>query len=135
MQTSRHKDRERKTPIISCLRSLRSKILHQAALRAFVTLEAYIKLKKVGRNVLLAICDTDLLGKTLREGKIVFHVKEEFYKGAKVNVEEAICMIDNSTIVNMVGEKVVKKAIEKGYVHPEAVLRINGVPHAQIVKL
>jgi hypothetical protein len=98
-------------------------------------LEAYIKLKKVGRNVLLAICDTDLLGKTLREGKIVFHVKEEFYKGAKVNVEEAICMIDNSTIVNMVGEKVVKKAIEKGYVHPEAVLRINGVPHAQIVKL
>jgi hypothetical protein len=94
-----------------------------------------MNLKKVGRNVLLAICDAELLGKTLCEGKIVFHVKEEFYRGAKVNVDEAIRMIDNSTIVNMVGKNVVKKAIQKGYVHPEAVLNINGIPHAQIVKL
>jgi len=94
-----------------------------------------MKLKRIGRNVLLAVCDADILGKTLCEGKIVFHVKEDFYKGAKVNVDEAICMIESSTIVNMVGRNVVQKAIEKGFVHPEAVLRINGVPHAQIVKL
>lgn len=98
-------------------------------------LEVYINLKKVGRSILLAICDADLLGKTLCEGKIVFRVKEDFYKGAKVSVDEAIAMIDNSTIVNMVGKSVVKRAIKKGYVHPEAVLNIDGVPHAQIVKL
>jgi len=94
-----------------------------------------MKLRKIGNTVLLAICDTDILGKTLCEGKIVFHVKEEFYKGSKVTIEEAIGMIQNSTIVNMVGRKVVKKAIEEGYVHPDAVLNIEGVPHAQIVKL
>jgi hypothetical protein len=44
-------------------------------------------------------------------------------------------MISNSTIVNMVGKNIVKRAIEKGFVHPEAVLRIEGVPHAQIVKI
>jgi hypothetical protein len=38
-------------------------------------------------------------------------------------------------MVNMVGKNVVKKAIERGYVHPEAVLHIEGVPHAQIIKL
>ncbi len=95
----------------------------------------YVKLKKVNRNVLLAICDCEILGKTLREGKIVFHVKDEFYNGGRVTLEEAIDMIENSTIVNMVGKKCVEKAIEKGYVHPEAVLNIEGVPHAQIVKL
>jgi hypothetical protein len=94
-----------------------------------------MNLKKKGRNVLLAICDCEVLGKTLREGKIVFHVKEEFYKGTKVNIDEAVCMIENSTIVNMIGKNVVRKAIEKGHVHPEAVLNIEGVPHAQIVKL
>lgn len=94
-----------------------------------------MNLKKIGRNVILAICDAEILGKTLCEGKIVFHVKEEFYKGAKVNIDEAVCMIENSTIVNIVGKNVVKKAIEKGYVHPEAVLDIEGIPHAQIVKL
>jgi len=98
-------------------------------------LEVYVNLRKIGNNVLLAICDAEILGKTLREGKIVFHVKEEFYKGAKVNVEEAISLIKNSTTVNMIGKNVVKKAMEKGYVHPEAVLNIEGVPHAQIVKM
>ena len=98
-------------------------------------MEVYLNLKKIGNNVLLAICDTEILGKTLREGKIVFNVKEEFYKGARVAIEEAVDMITNSTIVNMVGKNIVKKAIEKGYVHPEAVLNIEGVPHAQIVKI
>ncbi len=98
-------------------------------------MEVYVNLKKVGRNVLLAICDCEVLGKTLREGKIVFHVKDEFYNGGKVTVEEAVSMIENSTIVNMVGKCCVEKAIEKGYVHPQAVLNIEGVPHAQIVKL
>ena len=95
----------------------------------------YIKLKKVNRNVLLAICDCEVLGKTLREGKIVFQVKDEFYNGGRVSLEEAIGMIENSTIVNMVGKKCVEKAIEQGYVHPDAVLNIEGIPHAQIVKL
>jgi len=94
-----------------------------------------MNIKKIGNNVLLAICDTEILGKTLREGKIVFNVKEEFYKGAKVSTEEAVALIANSTIVNMIGKNIVQKAIEKGYVHPEAVLNIEGVPHAQIVKI
>lgn len=93
-----------------------------------------MNLRKIGNTVLLAICDVEILGKTLREGKIVFHVKEEFYKGTKVSIEEAIAMIENSTIVNMIGKNVVEKAIEKGYVHHEAVLNIEGIPHAQIVK-
>lgn len=97
-------------------------------------MEVYVNLKKDGRNVLLAICDCKLLGRTLREGKIVFHVRDEFYNGRKASVEEAIGMIDNSTIVNLVGKCCVEKAIAKGYVHPEAVLKIEGIPHAQIVK-
>ena len=93
-----------------------------------------MKLRKIGGNVLLAVCDAEILGKTLREGKIVFCIREEFYKGAKVTVEEAVMMIANSTIVNLIGKNIVQRAIERGYVHPEAVLNIEGIPHAQIVK-
>lgn len=94
-----------------------------------------MKLYKIGNHVLLAICDTELLGRTLHQGKIAFKITEQFYKGEEVEIDHAISMIEKSTIVNMVGENVVKKAIEKGYVHPEAVIRIEGIPHAQIVKL
>lgn len=72
-----------------------------------------MNIRKIGNNVILAICDAEILGKTLCEGKITFRVKEEFYKGARVNIEEAIAMIENSTIVNMVGKNVVSKAVEK----------------------
>jgi len=98
-------------------------------------LEVYVNVRKWGRCVLLATCDAELLGKILREGKIVFEVREEFYKGSKVSVDEAIDLMKQSTIVNMVGQNIVEKAIERGLVHPEAVLKISGVPHAQIVKM
>jgi hypothetical protein len=92
-------------------------------------------MRKWGQCVLLATCDAELLGKILREAKIVFEIHEQFYKGPKMTVEEVIDLMEQSTIVNMVGHKIVKKAIEKGLVHPDAVLKISGVPHAQIVKM
>jgi hypothetical protein len=98
-------------------------------------LEVYFNLKRIGQNVILAVCDSELLGKTLREGKILFRIKDEFYNGRKGSVEEAVGLIGNSTIINLVGKCCVEKAIDEGYVHPEAVIRIEGIPHAQIVKL
>jgi hypothetical protein len=98
-------------------------------------MDVYLNVKKVGQNVILAVCDCEILGKTLREGNIVFHVKEDFYKGRKASLEEAVGLISNSTIVNLVGKHCVENAIAKGYVHPDAVLKIEGIPHAQIVKL
>jgi hypothetical protein len=50
-------------------------------------------------------------------------------------VEDAIELVKESTIVNLIGANIVNKAIEEGLVHPEAVLEISGVPHAQIVKI
>jgi len=91
-------------------------------------------MRKWGQHVLLATCDAELLGKVLRDGKIVFEVREEFYKGSKVSVEEAVDLMKQCTVVNMVGKCIVDKALEKGLIHPEAILKISGVPHAQIVK-
>ncbi len=85
--------------------------------------------------MLLAICDAELLGKVLRDGKIVFEVRKDFYDGLKMSVEEAVDLMDQCTIVNMVGQNIVRKALERELIHPDAVLNISGVPHAQIVKL
>jgi hypothetical protein len=98
-------------------------------------LEVYAKLSKCGKHTLLAACDVELLGKVLRTEKLIFKIKEEFYKGPKIPLEEIVKLIEESTIVNMVGNNIVKKAIENGLVHPDAVLEICGVPHAQIVKI
>ncbi len=92
-------------------------------------------MRRMGGRVLLAVCDAELLGNVLKDGEIVFKVSKDFYDGVKTSVEEAVDLMEESTIVNMVGHNVVQKAIERGMVHPEAVLYISGVPHAQIVRL
>lgn len=98
-------------------------------------LEAYVNVRRTGRRVLLAVCDAELLGKVLKDGKIYFEVRRDFYDGLKMSVEEAVDLMAQSTIVNMVGRNIVGKAIERGLIHPDAVLNISGVPHAQIVRL
>lgn len=98
-------------------------------------MEVYAKLRKRGQHVLLALCDVELIGKILREKQIVFEISEEFYKGHKMTIEDGIELVKQSSIVNMVGHNIVEKAVEQGLVHPEGILKISGVPHAQIIKM
>lgn len=98
-------------------------------------MDVYVNIRRWGGHVLLAICDAELLGEKLQDAGIVFTVREDFYKGLRMDVDEAVNLISQCTIVNMVGRNIVKKAKERGFVHPEAILNISGVPHAQIVKM
>ena len=98
-------------------------------------MEVSINIIKQGRHVLVAACDLNLLGKTLKFGKINFEVRRNFYGGSIVNVEEAVNLIKQGTSVNLVGPDIVKRVIEAGLIHPQAVLDISGIPHAQIMKM
>jgi len=95
----------------------------------------YVNIWKWPRCVMVSVCDEELLGKVLREGELVFEVNEKFYKGSRMTVEEALIHLKNCNIANIIGEKIVKAAIKEGIVHPEAVIKIAGIPHAQIVRM
>lgn len=97
--------------------------------------EVYVKSTIHNREVLVAVCDADLLGKTLEGGRVPFKVSESFYKGELMGVETSLDFIKRGTIVNLVGKKVVEAAIEARLVHPEAVLYIGQIPHAQIIRI
>ncbi|ASA77041.1 DUF424 domain-containing protein [Thermococcus sp. 5-4] len=95
----------------------------------------YVKVYRVQGEVLLAACDEELLGKTFREGELKLEVKERFYKGELVEEDALGSLLEEATIANLTGERCVSKAIELGYVDEERILRIAGVPHAQMAKL
>ncbi|RLG98097.1 DUF424 domain-containing protein [Candidatus Bathyarchaeota archaeon] len=95
----------------------------------------YVNIWRWPRCVMVSVCDEELLGKVLREGDLVFEVNEKFYKGSRMTVEEALVHLRNCNIANLVGEKIVEAAIKEKIVHPEAVIRIAGIPHAQIVRM
>ncbi|ASJ11936.1 DUF424 domain-containing protein [Thermococcus thioreducens] len=95
----------------------------------------YVKVYRVQGEVLLAACDEELLGKTFREGELKLEVKERFYRGELVDEDALGAMLEEATIANLTGERCVRKAIELGYIDETRVLRIQGVPHAQMAKL
>lgn len=83
----------------------------------------------------VAICDEGLLGKKFQEGDVVLHVNEEFFKGFLTTLDEAMHYARNASIVVFAGEASVNRAVEEGFVHPDAILRVGEVPYAQVIRL
>jgi len=97
--------------------------------------KVYVKTVIRGKDMVVAVCDEDILGKTLEGGRVPFKVSEGFYKGTLGEVDEAIAAMKQATICNLVGKKIVEAAIDCNMVHERAVIYFGDVPHAQIVKL
>ena len=97
--------------------------------------KVYVKTVTHGRDMVVAVCDEEILGKTLEGGRVPFKVSEGFYRGTLGEVDEAIAAMKQATICNLVGKKIVEAAIDCNMVHERAVIYFGDVPHAQIVKL
>ena len=97
--------------------------------------EVYLRTSRHGRDTIVAVCDIELLGKTLLGGRVPFKVNEDFYKGISGSIEEAIEAMRRATICNLVGKRIVDAAVKERMVHSKAVIYLGDVPHAQIVRL
>jgi len=95
--------------------------------------EVYVKSTHRGRETLVAVCDAELLGKTLEGGRVPFKVSEGFYRGVPAELDEALEAMRRATICNLVGKRIVEAAMKKGMVHEAAVIYLGDIPHAQIV--
>lgn len=95
----------------------------------------FIKIHKSVGSFVTSVCDSELVGKKFKEGKLVLDVSERFYKGELINEDKVKDYLKNSTNVNIVGERSVDIALKLGLISKEHILTIEGVPHAQSVVL
>jgi uncharacterized protein len=94
-----------------------------------------IKIYKRGNDLLIGACDENLLGKKFEEGKFQIEVKKDFYDGKKVTADVLKTYLEDATIANLVGEETIRCAIELGLIDPDCIIRIKGIPHAQMVRM
>jgi uncharacterized protein len=80
----------------------------------------------------VAICDAGLIGKRFEEGERVLEVSERFYKGAEKTVDEVRKILRTAENLNLVGEETIALAIEEKVINADDLIRIQGVPHAQV---
>jgi len=86
-------------------------------------------------DILVAICDKEILGKKMKFKELKIKIDENFYKGVEINEKVALNLIKKATIVNLFGKNIVNLALGKGFVKKDNIIKIEGYPHAQIIKL
>lgn len=93
----------------------------------------YLKIHKTGSQEVVALCDKDLIGETLKEKNLQLNVSERFYKGEELSEDKIIGIIKSTPNINIVGKKSIKLALRVGIISKESIIKIKGVPHAQCV--
>lgn len=94
-----------------------------------------VKVHRHPDETILAACDAEIIGETFRGDGMRIVVSRGFYGGDETSPEELLAAFRNVTVVNLVGARAVKLAVEAGIVDPERVITIGGVPHAQAVMM
>ena len=94
-----------------------------------------VKIYLHGNDMLVGACDEELLGKKFVEGKLQLEVKRSFYDGHRVTADTLRNYLERATIANLVGKKTVECGIKMGLIDPDCVITIQGIPHAQMVRM
>ena len=93
----------------------------------------FVKIHEAYRNI-LAVADSDLIGKTFEEGIRQIEVKESFFKGDQKTKEELLEIMQNfdanDATFNIVGNNAITTALEAGIIEKHGVMKIDNVPVA-----
>ena len=85
-------------------------------------------------TILVNICDEELVGRTVTEGKLQVHLSPEFYSGEVVDMGEALRLIRTCSIVNLAGSRSVSLAVDNKLGAAEAIREIEEVPFLMLYK-
>ncbi len=87
------------------------------------------------QGILVIVCDDEILGKKFEEGEKQLDLTSDFYKGKVYTPAETADIMRNAEYLHLVGEKSVQLGIDEKLVGEENIIRIAGVPHAEVSRV
>ena len=94
-----------------------------------------VKVSDYQKNMMLNICDVDLLGKKIIQDELNIHISESYYGEKLVDKEEAKNLLKQSSIINMVGTKIISLSIQLGIGSENGVKTVSDVPFLIVFKM
>ena len=86
-------------------------------------------------NLMLNICDPELVDKTFHDGKIKIKINPNYYAERDVDEHEAKNLLEKCTSINMVGEKTISLAARMAIGSEKSIRRIEGIPFLIVFKM
>ena len=94
-----------------------------------------VKVSDYQKNLMINICDIDLLGKNLVEDQLNMNISKSYYGEKIIEHEEAKHLLKNASIINMVGKNTVSLSIELGVGSENGVKKVAGIPFLIVFKM
>jgi hypothetical protein len=97
----------------------------------------FYKVHELDFRVILAICDSELIGKKFSSNNIYLDLEtyKNFYFGDLLDLKDASELFENADSINIVGKNSVQLALNLGYAKESDIMFIENTPHLQIYKL
>ena len=80
------------------------------------------------KNIMLNMCDAELIGKHIVDGELKIHISENYYGKQLVDKDEAISLLKSISIMNLVGKETISLAIDLGIGSESGVKIISNIP-------
>ncbi len=95
----------------------------------------WCKIFQTKYDVVIAVCDEELIDKSINHGNMKVKVSKNFYGGKLVDEAVVLSFMKKATIGNLIGKNIIELANKNGFISKKNVILIDGVPHAQFVKI
>ena len=87
-----------------------------------------------GRKI-IAICDSELLGKKFEDEKLQLDLSSKFYSGEEKTEEEILSLVKDFFTINVVGKKSVDFIAKELNIDKDSVKEIDGIPFLNIFRV
>lgn len=83
---------------------------------------------------MIDVCDLDLIGTKLEQDGLVINLTREYYQQEVIEQQYAQELLQKCDIANLVGDEIVKQALDLKLAKEISVRKISGVPFLMIYK-
>ena len=81
---------------------------------------------------MINICDIDLLGKEIDKGDFIIDISKDYFLEEEIDEKEAIILLKSSSVLNLVGKKIVELALRLKLAKKNSVKVIENIPFLMI---
>lgn len=93
-----------------------------------------LRIMKYQDSTMINMCDVELIGMKLEQGDLVIDISKEYFQQEIIEEFQAERLLRLCSIANLVGERIVKLAIDLRFAKETSIKRISGVPFLMIFK-
>ncbi|MFB5609303.1 MAG: DUF424 domain-containing protein [Nitrosarchaeum sp.] len=94
-----------------------------------------VKVTEYQKNLMLNICDADLLGQNIIQDELNITISKSYYGNQIIEKDEAKKLLETSSIINMVGKNTISLSLELGIGSEHGVKKISGIPFLIVFKM